>query len=359
MSLLAAAAWQFSILGLPARLSQPLAIWLVALAVLASALWLRGILKRRADLARTVPGRLLTRMAPKAGASRDFTSFALSSAGMLLLAAAALQPQCGTRSVVAKRFGMDVVIAIDASNSMLARDVKPSRLERAKLELSSLIDRLKGDRVGIVVFAGDAFVQCPLTNDYAAAKLFLRAVSPADLPQQGTAIGPALRVAGNLMEGGDRGAAGRAVVLLTDGEDHTGDVETETKRLSDQGVRVFTVGIGSTSGEPIPLVDADGRVAGYKKDRQGRTVMTRLAEGVLAEIADKTSGRYVHSASGDLGVGEVYEELERMDKAEFETRMTVQYENRFESFAWPGFVFLLVGLSVGEGRFRRRKEGGA
>lgn len=353
-----AATWQFSLLGLPARLGQPWALGFLVAVAAGALLWVRLLLQRSRGLGRAVPERLLVRMAPKAGVARDLWAGSSSLAGLVLLALAATQPQCGTRTTTAKRFGMDVVIAIDASNSMLARDVKPSRLDRAKLELSELIDRLRGDRVGIVVFAGDAFVQCPLTTDYAAAKLFLRAVAPKDLPQQGTALAAAMRVAHSLFEGGDRGASGRALVLLTDGEDHEGDVDEEAGRLSDEGVRIFSVGVGSKSGEPIPVLDKDGNVVGYKKDKAGKTVMTRLNEEVLRAVAEKTSGRYVHSASGDLGVGEVYEELSRMDKAEFETRLTVQYDNRFEQFAWPGLVLLLVGFVLGEGRFTRRRTTG-
>ena len=162
-------------------------------------LWLRLILQRHRGLKQIAPERLLARMAPRAGVERDIASGVFGLLGLSLLCLAASQPECGTRSVQAKRYGMDVVIALDASSSMLARDVQPSRIERAKLELSGLIDRLKGDRVGIVVFAGDAFVQCPLTNDYAAAKLFLKAVSPNDLPQQGTALAGALRTASSIL----------------------------------------------------------------------------------------------------------------------------------------------------------------
>jgi Ca-activated chloride channel family protein len=359
MSLVFGAAWQFSILGASARIVWP---WILAglagVAVLAL-LFARLLMQKSKALRTSIPNRLIARMAPKGGFARDLTAGISSLVGLILLVIAASQPQCGTKTVQAKRYGMDVVIALDASNSMLARDVKPSRIDRAKLELSGLIDRLGGDRVGIVVFAGDAFVQCPLTTDYAAAKLFLRSISPRALPQQGTALAEALKTAGALFENGDAGtrsAAGRAVVVITDGEDHEGEVDEEAKKLADAGVRIFTVGVGSKSGEPIPVEDKDGRVVGYKRDRQGQTVMTRLNEEGLIAIAEATSGKYVHSSSGDIGVGEVTEELARMNKAEFETRLTVQYDDRFEYFAWPGFLLVAVGWAIGEGRFRRRKE---
>ncbi len=354
---LLATVWQFKLLGLPARLGQPAALVLGGLALVGFVFWLRMLWQRRRALAKAVPARLADRMAPRAGGVREQLSGGLTFAGLLVLSIAAAQPQCGTRTTTAKRVGLDVVIAIDGSNSMLARDVKPSRLQRAKLELSELIERLKGDRVGIVVFAGDAFVQCPLTTDFAAAKLFLKAVEPGDLPQQGTALAAAMKVSRSLFEGGDRGVGGsRALVLLTDGEDHQGEVDDEISKASDADVRVFTVGVGSKSGEPIPVLASDGSVQGYKKDRAGKTVMTRLNDTVLQQIAEKTGGRYVHSALGDLGVGEVYEELSRMNKAEYESRQTVQYDERFEPFAWTGLALVMLGFAVGEGRLRRRKE---
>lgn len=351
-----AAAWQFTLLGLPARFERPEALLFLAVTAFVSVFWLRDLLRRGKTLKQTVPEGVAWRMAPAAGRSRGLAGGILVLKGIALLSIAAAQPQCGTHTVQAKRFGMDVVIALDASNSMLARDVKPSRIERAKLELGELIDRMGGDRVGIVAFAGTAFIQCPLTNDAAAAKLFLRAIDPQALPQQGTALAEALDVSGRLLEGGDRGAAGRAIVLITDGEDHEGAAIEKAKALAKEGVRVFTVGIGSVSGEPIPVVDKKGKVVGYKKDKQGNTVMTRLNEQILVEIAEAADGRYVHSNAGDLGIGEIHAELERMDKAEFETRHTVQYDERFPLFAGLGLLLVCLGTLTGEGRWRRRRS---
>lgn len=351
-----AAAWQFSLLGLPARFERPEALLFLAVTALVSVFWMRDLVRRGKLLKKTVPDAVAWRMAPAAGRSRGLAGGTSVLTGLVLLSIAAAQPQCGTHTVLAKRFGMDVVIALDASSSMLARDVKPSRIERAKLELGGLIDRLGGDRVGIVAFAGSAFIQCPLTNDAAAAKLFLRAIDPGAIPQQGTALAEALDVSGRLLEGGDRGAAGRAIVLITDGEDHEGAAIEKAKALAQEGVRVFTVGIGSVSGEPIPLVDKNDKIVGYKKDHQGNTVMTRLNERILEEIAEAANGRYVYSAAGDLGIGEIHEELQRMDKAEFESRHTVQYDERYPIFAGIGLLLVCLGFLTGEGRWRRRRS---
>lgn len=351
-----AAAWQFTLLGLPARFERPEGLLFLAATAVVSIFWLRDLLRRGKTFRKLVPESVAWRMAPAAGRSRGLAGGMSVLAGITLLGIAAGQPQCGTHTVLAKRYGMDVVIALDASNSMLARDVKPSRIERAKLELGGLIDRMGGDRVGIVAFAGTAFIQCPLTNDQAAAKLFLRAIDPEAIPQQGTALAEALDVSGRLLEGGDRGASGRAIVLITDGEDHEGAAIEKAKALAKEGVRIFTIGIGSVSGEPIPLVDKKGKVVGYKKDHQGNTVMTRLNEQILMEIADAANGRYVHSSSGDLGIGEIHAELERMDKAEFETRHTVQYDERFPAFIGAGLLLVSLGSLAGAGRWRRRRS---
>jgi Ca-activated chloride channel family protein len=347
-------ALQFNWLGVPVRLVHPQALWWGAAALVAMALYLLGGLRRRRLL-----GRLLTPVAQDRviDGQRGFrgplsaTSLCL---GVLCLAVALSQPQCGTRTELARRTGIDVVVALDASRSMQAQDIRPSRLERAKLELADLMDRLRGDRIGIVVFAADAFVQCPLTTDYAAAKLFLKAITYDSVPQQGTSLSSALLLGKQLLDEGGGLARGRALILLTDGEDHEPGLENALEALSQDGVRVYPVGIGSTSGEPIPVYDDKGRFAGYKKDRQGQTVMTRLNEEVLREIADKTGGRYFHSTAGDVGIPAVVEELERLDKAEFESRLTVEYAERYREIAAPGFALLLLGAAFPQ-RGRRRE----
>ena len=242
------------------------------------------------------------------------------------------QPQCGTHSELAKRYGIDLVIALDASKSMLARDIKPSRIERAKLELGGLLDKLKGDRVGIVIFAGDAFVQCPLTSDYSAAKMFLRAVDVNQMPIPGTDLDRALETSRDLLMEADRGAKSRAIVVLSDGEDFGDTTDAVLKKLKDDSIRVLTVGIGSAAGEPIPEVDKKGNMVGYLKDKQGNTVMSRLDEAGLQTIADKTDGIFIPSLPGSIGVGQVAEELDRMQKAELESRITVSYDERYAWF---------------------------
>ena len=291
-------AWQFTLLGFPVRLAHPEYGALLPIGLLGLALGLLAARRKRLAFERLAPGRLLEHVLVGPSAGRALARSTLSWTALLLAAGALMQPQCGSHTELTKKFGIDVVIAIDASKSMLARDVKPSRIERAKLELSGLLDKIKGDRVGIVVFAGDAFVQCPMTTDYAAAKMFLRSVDTASMPVPGTDLGRALDTSRDLLMEADRGAKSRAIVLLSDGEDFGGDYSDSIKALNDDGIKVISVGIGSAAGEPIPELDKHGNVVGYAKDKEGNTVMTRLNESDLAAIADKTDGAYIASVPG-------------------------------------------------------------
>ena len=252
----------------------------------------------RALEARSAP-RMAARLTARARRARtDLRALlVLLALGCLILGAA--RPQRGAQYVSAKRTGGDVVIALDVSSSMLAEDLKPSRLQRARHEIASILDRLQGDRVGLVAFAGAAFVQCPLTLDYSAARMFLDFMGPDLIPEPGTDLGEALRVATRAF--GEEGEGYRALVLITDGEDHAGDVEAAAQDARKAGVRVFAVGIGGGGGEPIPERDAAGKVTGFKQDREGRVVMSRLHEETLRQIAETTGGIYV-AAGSTLGL---------------------------------------------------------
>jgi Ca-activated chloride channel family protein len=349
-------AWQFSWLGLPVRLADPRMLWLVPVSVALGALYLAWVWRKARLIRALCDPRAVDRALSGSSPARAVVRGTSLSLGLCALSLALAQPQCGTHTELTKRTGIDVVVALDASRSMLAQDIRPSRLQRAKLELSDLLERLRGDRVGIVVFAADAFVQCPLTTDYAAAKLFLKAVDTESVPQQGTSLSAALLTAKQVLDDGGGLSRGRAIVLLTDGEDHEAGLDEALDALNSEEIKVFTVGIGSASGEPIPIFDRQNRFEGYKKDAQGQTVMTRLNEEVLREIADKTGGRYFHSTAGDVGVPAVAEELERLDKAEFESHLTVQYAERYRDFATPGLLLLLFGAVWPERRRTRPIE---
>lgn len=344
--------WRFVLLGYPAGFGRPGLLALCAVGLVVASLGVAAALRRRARVRDVLTHRLMDRLAPGVSAVRPALQAGVSGLGLLLLGVALAQPQCGGKAELVKRQGIDVVVALDASKSMLARDVQPSRLARAKLELTTLLDELKGDRVGIVAFAGEAHIQCPLTSDYAAAKLFLRAVTPEDMPQGGTNIGDALALAQRMLTTADRGAKDRAVVLLTDGEDLTGEVAAATAALKAAGIKVLAVGIGSAEGEPIPRFDRSGAFLDYVRDRDGSTVISRLDGAGLERIAEETGGEYFHQPRG-VAMGEVVARIDRMQKTEYEGRLAVRYEERFQLFALPGLLLLVLGMVAGTPLRRR------
>ncbi len=336
-------AWRFTLLGYKAGFAQPLYLWGLAVALLLGVLAVVVSARRTLRVRSALSARLGPALTPGVSVWRPTLQSLGYTASLLCFALALAQPQCGERAEVAKRRGIDVVVALDASKSMYARDVTPSRLERAKLELTTLLDSLKGDRVGLVVFAGDAFIQCPLTSDYAAAKLFLRAVDPEQMPQGGSNIGAALQLSRQVLENADRGAKDRVVVLLSDGEDLTGDVKDGIEGLKEFGARVLTVGVGSEAGEPIPVMNKAGEVVGYKKDAAGATVITRLDRAGLTAIAQATGGEFFHQARG-VAMAEVVKVIDSLQKSELESRLTVKYGEVYQPFVFAGLCFLALGF---------------
>ena len=332
----------FQLLGYKARLLHPeyLLLGAVTLVFVLGLGWAQ--LRRQRLVEATLPARLRGQLLPGYAPARAWTAQGLISLGLLLLPVSLSQLQCGAGTELAAKVGLDVVVALDLSRSMQARDVPPSRLERAQLELGDLISSLEGDRFGLVVFAGTAFVQCPLTSDYAAARLFLRAADPAAMPHQGTDLAGALRTAGELL-GAQEGGRSRVIVLLTDGEDHSGEALKEAKLLAREGVQVFAVGIGSPGGEPIPELDERGNFRGYLKDASGQTVLSRLDVPGLKAIAEATGGRLVTGGARSAGVAEVIEALQALERSELEARLTTRYEDRSVLFLFPAFLALLLG----------------
>ena len=292
-------------------------------------------------------------------AARRWRTF-LYVVSLVLIIVAVARPQWGARAVVLERRGLDIVIALDVSQSMLATDVRPNRLERAKREISGIFDRLKGDRIGLVIFAGDAFVQCPLTLDAAAARLLLDAVDARSAGRPGTAIDEAIRVAVDMYEGEEKKY--KALILVTDGESHEGDPLAEAKIAAEKGIRIYAVGIGTPAGEPIPAFDDKGKEIGFKKDQSGQVVLSKLDEVTLQKVALATNGRYFRTGPGGMELDELFTELDKLEKREMEGRLFTEFEERFHYFLIPAFLFLLLELVIPEargmtmGRIRQREE---
>lgn len=266
--------------------------------------------------------------------------------GSVIIAAAG--PKIGTRLEEVKREGVDLMICIDVSKSMLAEDYKPNRLKRAKRAIQKLVDNLRADRIGMVVFAGEAFVQLPITADYAAAKLFLEHISTDMVSTQGTAIGDAVSLATQSFD--ENSEAGKAIIVISDGEDHEGGAEEAARGARDQGITVHTIGFGSVEGAPIPIYRGKQQI-GYVKDRAGQTVITKLNSKMLEDLADAGGGKYVRATNTDSGLGFIFDEIAKMETAEFKSEMYTDYENRFQYFLALALLaitaYRLIGVKRG------------
>lgn len=271
-----------------------------------------------------------------------------SRSGLLFSALALAQPRWGFEWHEVKRRGVDVFVLLDVSKSMLTEDVRPNRLTQAKFACEDLLNKLEGDRIGLIAFAGTAFVQCPLTIDYEAFRLTLKDASPGVIPRGGTAIGAAIRTALEAFEAGE--GRDRAIVLITDGEETEGDVVAAAEEAAKAGVHVYAIGVGTTDGELIPVRE-DGRAMEFVKDRAGQVVKSRLDEATLKQLALKTAGIYVRSAAGDFGMDTVYEKgIGQLQKKEAESKLQKHY---FERFQWPlgiGLTFLVLEAFVSDRR---------
>jgi Ca-activated chloride channel homolog len=339
------------------RFAQPLLLWcLLVLPVVVVGIVVAFTRRRR--LLERLGGRVLTeRMADTVSVPRKVLRACLLVLALALLLLAVGRPQAGGRAKLEAQRGLDLVVALDFSKSMLARDMYPSRLERAKRELERLLDRLGGDRVGLVAFAG-VTMSYPPTTDYAAVKLFWRDLTPTDMPVGGTAIGPALKTAlAQLValrrKGGE--ARSQVILLLTDGEDNESEPIAVAEEAAQLGVKIFAVGIGSRSGELVPQVDEDGKVTGYAKDQSGQYVTSRLAEDLLARLASTTGGEYLRADAKRFGVEAVEAALLGLKRTENEARLVKQYDEIYEVLVLPAFLLLIAEACFDERR-RRRPE---
>lgn len=295
----------------------------------------------------------------------------LFTLGVSLVVLAMAGPQYGSRTRILRRRGVDVIVALDFSKSMLARDVRPSRIERAKAEVLRFVEELDGDRVGVVAFAGET-IEFPMTVDYAALALFFRDLGPYDMPVGGTAIARALVASQRLFERAstrdgraaeeqEGRARSRVVVLLTDGEDHEGDPIAAARQLAEAGIRVYTIGIGTSTGEPIPTYAPDGTWTGYQRDDQGNIVQTALteeAEAELRQIAEITGGRYYAAGRGAVGIDQIRADIRRMHQDEQRSRRVTVQEGRYALFLVPGFLLLVLEALLPDawiGALRRRR----
>jgi len=339
------------------RFVHPELLWLIlALPALAAAGWWAA--RRRAAMLRRFAGgdeqarRFREQVNQHLRAAKQMMLFL----AMLLLILTAARPQWGTRLEPVTRKGVDVAVVLDNSLSMAAEDIAPSRLGYARHAIDSLISKLSGDRIALVTFAGEATVDCPLTLDHGALRLFLDSVEVESVQVPGTALAEALRLGVRALgsEGADQGDRGRALVVFSDGEDHEGGVEEVLGEFEASGVALFAVGVGTTRGAPIPIRDSGNVLTGYKKDREERVVTTRLDESIMELLALDTGGRYYRATAGEIEIDEISQTLAGMDAHEFGSVLRARYSDRFQFPLLAALLVLLAESLLGD---RRRSPG--
>ena len=284
---------------------------------------------------------LMAQLMPDASKSRPIWKFCLMLVALVLLIVAAARPQFGQKENTVKRQGIEVMVALDISNSMLAEDVAPNRLDRAKQMLSKMIDNMVDDKVGLVVFAGEAFTQLPITCDYVSAKMFLNTITPNLIQTQGTAIGTALQTAITSF-GSPESEAGRAIILITDGENHEDDAIAAAKKAHELGIKVFVIGIGKPEGAPIPKPGTND----YFKDRQGQVVVSKLNEEMCQQIAQAGSGVYVRCDNTNTAMRALQQELDHIATSELESTVYADYNEQYQSFALIALFLLMIEFFI-------------
>jgi len=296
--------------------------------------------RKRRQLAEFGDPELMETLMPNASRVRPAVKFSVVMVALSLLIIAAARPQFGQSERTEKRQGIEAIVALDISNSMLAEDVAPNRLDRAKQMLSKLMDNMVNDKVGLVVFAGDAFVQLPITCDYVSAKMFLNSIKPELIKTQGTAIGQAL--ATSIRCFGEQSDASRAIILITDGENHEDDAVAVAKRAKEMGIQVLVVGIGKPEGSPIPVPGTNN----FRKDRQGNVVVSKLNEDMCREIAQAGGGIYVRCDNTNTATKAIQKELDKLGTQEIETQVYTDYNEQFQSFALIALLLLVIDFFI-------------
>jgi Ca-activated chloride channel homolog len=331
------------------RFANPIFLYLLLLLPVVMLLYIINEVRIRKALKRLGDTNLVEGLMPEMSRIRPLIKFVLQliafSAGVLMLS----RPQFGSKIEDIKKQGVEVIIALDVSNSMLAEDIQPDRLTRAKQAISRLVDNLDNDKIGLIVFAGDAYIQIPITTDYISAKMFLSSINPNIVPKQGTAIGAAINLGIRSFSPGE--GKSKAMIIITDGENHEDDPVKAAEDASKAGIVIYTIGIGSTDGVPIPLM-INGR-KDYLKDAGGNTVVTKLDEEILKRIALSTNGNYVRANNSNIGLDEIYDQIKKMKKQDLESTMYTEYNDQFQVFAAIALFLLIVDFIIMERKNRR------
>ena len=316
------------------RFANPEFLYLLLILPALIVFYIYAVIQKRRAVKRYGNPALLVELMPDVSPKRQHLKFWLSFAAIALMIFVIAGPQFGSKLETVKRQGVEIMVCLDVSNSMLSEDVAPSRLAKAKQMLAKLTDGLSNDKVGMIVFAGDAFTQLPITSDYISAKMFLSSISPEMISTQGTAIGAAINLAARSFTPNE--ASDKAIIVITDGENHEDDAVGAAKAAAEKGIHVNVVGMGDPKGAPIPLEGGN-----YMKDNAGNVVITKLSEQMAQEIAAAGNGMYVRADNTNSALKALQGEIEKMNKTEMDSKVYSEYDEQFHLFAWIA-LFLLV-----------------
>jgi Ca-activated chloride channel family protein len=309
-----------------------------------------GMYRRRRSLRKFGDWGLISQLMPYVSRVRPVVKFIFLILALTSVIFALAAPQFGSRLKKVKREGVEIIIALDVSNSMLAEDIEPNRLERAKRAISKMVDKLNNDRIGLIVFAGNAYVQVPLTTDYSAVKMYLSSINTDIVPRQGTAIGSAIDLAVRSFD--KKSELDKAMVVITDGENHEGDAVQAAQKANEEGITIHTIGMGDPSGSPIPIREKGGTTI-YQKDEEGNVVVSKLDERTLKQITKEGKGTYIHASNARTGLSELFDEVSKMDQKEIETKMYTDYQDRFQYLIGLALIFLFADLILLERKNQR------
>lgn len=327
------------------RWENPQLVWLFLTGPVIFIIFVLSSWAKNYRLAKFADYRLLYTILPNISSVNATLKYILWRLAAAFLVLALMNPKLGSKTTEAKVSGIEIMLAVDVSNSMLAEDIKPNRITRATRAIEKMLESLRGDKIGIVVFAGQSFVQLPITSDYSAGKLFLSSINTDMVPVQGTAIGSAIDL--SLKSFDYESPAQKAIVIITDGENHEDDAIASAKAAGEKGVKVYTIGLGSPDGTPIPNF-VRGRRDGFMKDREGNTVITRLNEDMLRDIADAGNGKYIRGTTAEVGLTPLLNELNTLQKADMGTVVYAEYEDRFQIFLALSLACILLEFLIRE-----------
>jgi Ca-activated chloride channel homolog len=331
------------------RFANPDYLYLLLLLPVMILLYILNYYRKKKALLRIGDPGLVRRLMPESSVIRPIIKFVLQLFVIAAVTIVLARPQFGSKLEEVKKQGVEVIIALDVSNSMLAGDIQPDRLTRAKQALTRLIDNLDNDRIGLIVFAGDAYTQIPITTDYISATMFLNAIGPDMVPKQGTAIGAAIDLGMRSFSPGE--GKSKAMIIITDGENHEDDPVSKAAEAAKAGIVIHTIGIGSADGVPVPMT-VNGRKE-FLKDIDGNTVVSKLDEDLLKKIAIATGGSYVRASNSSIGLDQIFGEIRRMKKQEMESKMYTEYNDQFQIFAAISIIFLLLEFIIMERKNRK------